>query len=113
MDLMEQQHSSKHSSIKNTPDIDHEDHNYYTQRTHDSTSHSKSPGEPSSSYKDMSSQTDTCSDKSCSDTSNTQSLPRTLKILTFNVWNTNVVQGGNKEYVARIKQAAKVSVKTC
>ncbi len=113
MDLMEQQHSSKHSSIKNTHNIDHEDHsNYYTQRTHDSTSHSKSLGGPSSSHNDMSSQTDTCSDKSCGDTSNTQSLPRTLKILTFNVWNTNVVQGGNKEYVARIKQAAKVSVKS-
>ncbi len=31
-----------------------------------------------------------------------------LKIVSFNVWNTNVVRGGNKEYISRMKQIAQV-----
>ncbi len=33
-----------------------------------------------------------------------------LKILSFNLWNTNVVRGGSKSYIKRIQQLAKVSI---
>ncbi len=113
LDIVGKQDGSIHSSIKNTPNTDQEQHaNDYTHRTHDSTSDQEDPGGILFNDRDASSQTDTCSDKSCSDIPNAKSLPRTLKILTFNIWNTNVVHGGNKEYVSRIKQAAKVSVRS-
>ena len=56
---------------------------------------------------------DTCSKKSCDNFAVKQETltvdSRLLKILTFNIWNTNVVQGGYKQYISRIKQIAKAS----
>ena len=55
---------------------------------------------------------DTCTKELCDNTEQrkkTYSEMKTqLKILSFNIWNTNVVQGGYKEYKSRIKQIAKV-----
>ena len=57
---------------------------------------------------------DTCSKDSCNTKfaqDKSSDGNKQLKILTFNIWNTNVVQGGYKQYLARIKQIAKVSEK--
>ena len=69
--------------------------------------------DPLSGSTDSSKSVDTCSKKSCDNILLKQETltvySRLLKILTFNIWNTNVVQGGYKQYLSRIKQIAKVS----
>ena len=72
-----------------------------------------SNNDPSSRDTDASNSMDTCSKKPCDNIELKQETltvdSRRLKILTFNIWNTNVVQGGYKQYLSRIKQIAKVS----
>ncbi len=50
---------------------------------------------------------ETCIAETC-DTNEPTENSIQLKLLTFNLWNTNVVKGGYREYVSRIKQFAKV-----
>ena len=81
----------------------HQPSNYPDHSHHDSPSHGTDPSES----------VETCSKKSCDKSDLNQEKitvdSRQLKILTFNVWNTNVVEGGYKQYLSRIKQIAKVS----
>ena len=80
----------------------HQPYNYPDHSNHDPPSRDTDP-----------SNLDTCSKKPCDNIEPKQeTLPvnsRRLKILTFNIWNTNVVQGGYKQYLSRIKQITKVS----
>ena len=79
----------------------HPPYNYPNHSNHDPSSRNTDP-----------SNADTCS-KPCDDIEPKQVTltvdSKRLKILTFNIWNTNVVQGGYKQYLSRIKQMAKVS----
>ena len=81
----------------------HQPSNYRDHSNHDPPTYSTDP----------SNSMDTCSKKSCDNFAVKQETltvdSRLLKILTFNIWNTNVVQGGYKQYISRIKQIAKVS----
>ena len=81
----------------------HQPSNYRDHSNHDPPSHSTDP----------SNSMDTCSKKSFDNIELKQETltvhSRLLKILSFNIWNTNVVQGGYKQYLSRIKQIAKVS----
>ena len=65
----------------------------------------------SSPHDDQHKAEDTCSKESCDKTEQRKQTSSDnnvqLKILSFNIWNTNVVRGGYKEYISRIKQIAK------